>query len=133
MDCYNVSLHPRVLLCCVLKSHNIDPNIYSWNLGAAVIVTIGGRLSDIAGRRWFLLFGAGAAAVGALVGATGQSINQMIASGIIFGVGGGFQEMCFACAQELVPNKDRFKTLGKPANAHVSHMFIWLLMRIQVS
>lgn len=84
----------------------------SWNLGASVIVTIGGRLSDIAGRRWFLLFGACSAAVGAIVGATGQSINQMIVSGIIFGVGGGFQEMCFACAQELVPNKDRFKTLG---------------------
>ncbi|KAJ9151105.1 MFS general substrate transporter [Coniochaeta hoffmannii] len=84
----------------------------SWNLGASIIVTIGGRLSDIAGRRWFLLFGACAAAVGAVVGATGQSINQMIVSGIIFGVGGGFQEMCFACAQELVPNKDRFKTLG---------------------
>ncbi|KAH8911117.1 MFS general substrate transporter [Coniochaeta sp. PMI_546] len=83
-----------------------------WNLGASVIVTIGGRLSDIAGRRWFLLFGACAAAVGAIIGATGQSINQMIVSGIIFGVGGGFQEMCFACAQELVPNKDRFKTLG---------------------
>jgi MFS family permease len=87
--------------------------IHSWNLGASIIVTIGGRLSDIAGRRWFLLFGAIAGAVGALVGATGQSITQMIISGIIFGVGGGFQEMCFACAQELVPNKDRFKTLGK--------------------
>jgi MFS family permease len=75
-------------------------------------VTIGGRLSDIMGRRYFLLFGACAAAVGALVGATGNSINQMIASGIIFGVGGGFQEMTFSCAMELVPKKDRFKTLG---------------------
>ena len=84
----------------------------SWNLGAAVIVSVGGRLSDIMGRRWFLMFGSIAAAVGALIGATGQSINQMIVSGIIFGIGGGFQEMCFACAQELVPNKWRFQTLG---------------------
>lgn len=84
-----------------------------WNLGAAIIVSVGGRLSDIAGRRWFLMFGAISAAVGALVGATGQSITQMIVSGIIFGIGGGFQEMCFACAQELVPNKYRFQTLGK--------------------
>jgi MFS family permease len=87
--------------------------IYSWNLGASIIVTVGGRVSDIMGRRWFLLFGAVSAAVGAIIGATGQSINQMIVSGIVFGIGGGFQEMCFACAQELVPNKDRFKTLGK--------------------
>ncbi|KAH8176647.1 fungal trichothecene efflux pump (TRI12) domain-containing protein [Sarocladium implicatum] len=84
----------------------------TWNLGAAVIVSVGGRISDITGRRWFLMFGAISAAVGALVGATGQSINQMIVSGIIFGIGGGFQEMCFACAQELVPNKWRFQTLG---------------------
>ncbi|KAK7408047.1 hypothetical protein QQX98_009762 [Neonectria punicea] len=84
----------------------------TWNLGAAIIVSIAGRLSDIAGRRWFLMFGAVSAAVGALVGATGQSITQMILSGIIFGIGGGFQEMCFACAQELVPNRHRFQTLG---------------------
>lgn len=84
----------------------------TWNLGAAVIVTIGSRLADIFGRRWFLLIGAISAAIGALVGATGQNINQMIASGILFGFGGGFQEMCFACAQELVPNKYRFRTLG---------------------
>jgi hypothetical protein len=63
------------------------------------------------------MFGAICAAIGALVGATGQSINQMIVSGIIFGIGGGFQEMCFACAQELVPNKWRFQTLGKPCRA----------------
>ncbi|CAI6088032.1 unnamed protein product [Clonostachys chloroleuca] len=86
--------------------------VLTWNLGAAIIVSIGGRISDITGRRWFLMFGAVSGAVGALVGATGKSINQMIVSGIIFGIGGGFQEMCFACAQELVPNKWRFQTLG---------------------
>ncbi|KAF2188562.1 MFS general substrate transporter [Zopfia rhizophila CBS 207.26] len=83
-----------------------------WNLGAAIIVTVGGRLADIFGRRWFLLTGAISAAVGALVGATGKSITQMIISGVLFGFGGGFQEMCFACAQELVPNRYRFATLG---------------------
>ena len=97
----------------------------SWNLGAAVIVSVGGRISDITGRRWFLMFGAISAAVGALVGATGQSINQMIVSGIIFGIGGGFQEMCFACAQELVPNKWRFQTLGKQQlKCHESRQYL---------
>ncbi|KAF2637624.1 MFS general substrate transporter [Massarina eburnea CBS 473.64] len=92
-----------------------------WNLGAAIIVTVGGRLADIFGRRWFLLTGAVAAAIGALVGATGQSITQMIVSGVLFGFGGGFQEMCFACAQELVPNRYRFLTLGMMILAnHVS-------------
>lgn len=76
-------------------------------------MTIGGRLADVMGRRYLLLVGVLAAAVGAIIGATGRSINQMIASGIVFGFGGGFQEMCFACAMELVPNKHRFRTLGR--------------------
>jgi len=107
LDCDLVCTNHPQISCFILIA-------LSWNLGASIIVTVGSRLADIFGRRWFLLFGAVAAAVGALVGATGQSINQMIISGIIFGVGGGFQEMCFACAQELVPHKHRFRTLGKP-------------------
>lgn len=99
----------------------------AWNLGASIIVTIGSRLSDIAGRRWFLITGAVAAAIGAIVGATSQSITQSIVSGIIFGLGGGFQEMCFACAQELVPNKYRLRTLGVMIFAnHISSMSILL-------
>ena len=38
-----------------------DPNItwmnVSWTLGAAVLVSVGGRLSDIFGRRYFMLAG----------------------------------------------------------------------------
>jgi hypothetical protein len=71
--------------------------------------------------------------IGALLGATGQSINQMIASGVFFGVGAGFQEMSYvrthaiyfplvfrtnivtnqACVQEIVPNKYRFWAVGE--------------------
>lgn len=29
------------------------------------------------------------------------------------GIGGGFQEIVFACVQEIVPNRYRFFTLGK--------------------
>ncbi|CAK7207013.1 hypothetical protein SEUCBS139899_009821 [Sporothrix eucalyptigena] len=107
---------PAAILTYINTDIGPDPNYtwiaISWNLGAAVIVTIGGRLSDIFGRRWFLLFGAGAGVVGSIVGATGKSINQMIVGGVIFGIGGGFQEMCFACALELVPNKFRFRAIG---------------------
>lgn len=88
----------------------------SWNLVAAVVVTVSGRLADIFGRRYFLITGAIFGCIGALVGATAQSINQMIASGVLFGVGGGFQEMCYSCIQELVPNKWRILTIGKLAS-----------------
>ncbi|KAF2733303.1 MFS general substrate transporter [Polyplosphaeria fusca] len=107
---------PAAVLAYINADLGPDPKYpwitVTWNLGAAIIVTVGGRLADIFGRRWFLLTGAISAALGALVGATGQSINQMIVAGVLFGFGGGFQEMCFACAQELVPNRYRFATLG---------------------
>lgn len=107
---------PAAILAYINADLGPDPRYpwitVCWNLGAAIIVTVGGRLADIFGRRWFLLTGAISAAIGALVGATGQSITQMIASGVLLGFGGGFQEMCFACAQELVPNRYRFTTLG---------------------
>ncbi|KAF1980237.1 MFS general substrate transporter [Bimuria novae-zelandiae CBS 107.79] len=107
---------PAAILAYINADLGPDPKYpwitVCWNLGAAIIVTVGGHLTDIFGRRWFLLTGAVSAAIGALVGATGQSISQMIVSGVLFGFGGGFQEMCFACAQELVPNRFRFYTLG---------------------
>lgn len=46
-----------------------------------------------------MIIGAALGALGALVGATGQSISQMIAAGVLMGLGGGFQEIVFACVQ----------------------------------
>lgn len=93
-----------------------DPNYtwitVSWTLGAAVIVSVGGRLSDIFGRRYFMMFGATISIVGCLVGANARSINMMIASGILFGIGSGFQEMCYAIIQEMLPNKYRIIGVG---------------------
>lgn len=85
----------------------------AWPFGASIIVSIGGRLSDIFGRRYFMLCGSALGIVGCIVGATGQSINQMIASGAIFGIASGFQEMAYACLQEIVPNKYRMVTIGE--------------------
>jgi hypothetical protein len=69
-----------------------------------MFVTIGGRLSDIFGRRYFFLAGACLLIVGSIVSATGQSINQMIAGGAIFGAGSGFLEMSFGAVQvEALP------------------------------
>lgn len=51
--------------------------------------------------------------VGCVVGATAQSINQMIASGVIFGIASGFQETAYACIQEIIPNKYRMYGVGE--------------------
>lgn len=86
-----------------------------WQLGAAIIVSVGGRLSDIFGRRYFMITGAVISIIGCLVGANGQSINMMIASGTLFGIGSGFQEMAYACIQEMIPNKYRMVGVGTSA------------------
>ncbi|KAL3486861.1 fungal trichothecene efflux pump [Aspergillus germanicus] len=117
---YNSYLFTQLMPAVILSSINADlgpdPNYpwitICWNLGAAVIVTIGGRLSDIFGRRWFLISGAVFGAVGAVVGATGQSVSQMIGAGVLMGIGGGFGETLFASVQEIVPNRYRLFILG---------------------
>jgi MFS family permease len=83
-----------------------------WTLGASILVSIGGRLSDIFGRRYFMMTGAIISICGTLVGANGKSINQMIVSGALFGIGSGFQELCYACVQECVPNRYRIMAVG---------------------
>ncbi|KIH95304.1 hypothetical protein SPBR_03933 [Sporothrix brasiliensis 5110] len=83
-----------------------------WPLGASVFVSIGGRLTDIFGRRYFMITGALISIAGTLVGANGKSIPMMIVSGALFGVGSGFQELCYACAQEIVPNRYRVMAVG---------------------
>lgn len=59
-----------------------------------------------------MLTGALIAFIGTIIGATGQSITQMIVSGVFFGIGAGFQEMGYACIMEFVPNKHRLAFIG---------------------
>lgn len=118
--CYNAYLFTLLIPPAILGFINADlgpdPRFtwitISWNLGGAILVTIGGRLSDIFGRRWFFIAGAIILMVGSIVSATGQSINQMIAGGALFGMGSGFLEMAFGAVQEIVPSKYRHVTIG---------------------
>ncbi|KJR83641.1 siderophore iron transporter [Sporothrix schenckii 1099-18] len=117
---YNAYLYTQLMPPAVLAYINADlgPDAnyiwitISWNLAAAVVVTVSGRLADIFGRRWFMISGAFISTIGAIVGATSHTINGMIASGVLFGLGGGIQEMVFSCLQEMVPNNRRFLALG---------------------
>jgi MFS family permease len=105
----------------------------AWNLGGAIFVTVGGRLSDIFGRRYFFLAGSVILIIGSIVSATGQSINQMIAGGAIFGAGAGFLEMSFGAVQEIVPNEWRMTTIGLfDASSIISQMMplaSWALIK----
>lgn len=109
-------LIPSTTLAEINRSIGPSPNYswvtISWTLAASITVSVSGRLSDIFGRRYFMLVGACIALVGCIVGATGQNINQMIASGVILGTGSGIQEMAYACIQEIVPNSWRLYAIG---------------------
>lgn len=110
-------LIPAVAISYINADLGPSPNYpwinITWSLGASILVSVGGRLSDIFGRRYFMLCGAIISFVGTIVGATGQSITQMIVSGVLFGIGSGFQEMGFACIMEFIPNRYRVTALGK--------------------
>jgi hypothetical protein len=118
--CYNAYLFTLLIPPAILGFINAelgpDPRYtwitISWNLGGAIVVTCAGRLSDIFGRRWFFVTGAVVLILGSIVSATGQSINQMIAGGALFGCGSGFLEMAFGAVQEIVPSKYRHVTIG---------------------
>jgi MFS family permease len=72
---------PSTILSYIIADLDPDPNYpwitISWNVCASVLVTVGGRFSDIFGRRWFLIIATIIALCGAVVGATGKSVNQM--------------------------------------------------------
>lgn len=118
--CYNAYLFTLLIPPAVLTYINTDlgPDprytwiTISWNLGGAMFVTVGGRLSDIFGRRYFFIAGAIILIIGSIVSATGQSIDQMIAGGALFGCGSGFLEMAFGAVQEIVPSAYRHVTIG---------------------
>jgi EmrB/QacA subfamily drug resistance transporter len=82
-------------------------------LAAAVTTPIYGRLSDIYGRRPFFLAGIGLFLVGAVVGATADSMLQVVVARAIQGLGAGaLIPLAFATIGDLVPASDRGRWQG---------------------
>ncbi|KAF2687657.1 MFS general substrate transporter [Lentithecium fluviatile CBS 122367] len=139
--CYSAYLFTLLIPPAILSFINADlgPDprytwiTVSWNLGGAIFVTIGGRLSDLFGRRYFFLAGAIILIIGSIVSATGQSITQMIAGGAIFGAGSGFLEMSFGAVQEVVPSRYRHVTIGmfdiSSIIAQIMPLVAWVIIK----
>ena len=91
---------------------------YSWvfsgyMLAVAVTTPIYGRLSDIYGRRPFFIVGIGLFIVGAIVGATANSMLQVVLARAVQGLGAGaLMPLAFATIGDLVPASDRGRWQG---------------------
>lgn len=74
----------------------------------AVTFLLVGRLSDIFGRRWFFIIGSIIGLIGSIVGATAQSVEQLIGAEVFPGIAAGFQISFFWVVSEIVPMKYRY-------------------------
>lgn len=93
-----------------------DP-AFSWlatvnTLGLAVTSLVIGRLSDIFGRRWFIIVGNASGFIGAVMGAFAPNIKVLIVANTFLGIAAGPQ-LCFVfVGMELFPNKYRGKRIS---------------------
>lgn len=67
-----------------------------WGAAAGVGFTIAGRLSDIFGRRYVILFGQLLTVLGGIIAATAHSMNQLIAGEVILGLSIGTVSVAYA-------------------------------------
>ncbi|KAJ3547072.1 hypothetical protein NM208_g1696 [Fusarium decemcellulare] len=88
-----------------------DPNVYLVTLFNKLITGVGlllvGSISDVLGRRWFMIGGQALGFIGACMAAEARSINTIIGANIFIGSGGATQVLYPLLVQELVPNKHR--------------------------
>ncbi|KIW96791.1 uncharacterized protein Z519_02182 [Cladophialophora bantiana CBS 173.52] len=77
-------------------------------IASAVVLQMVGCLSDIFGRRWFFIGGSCLGLLAAILGATAQSITQIVVSQALFGAALGFGLSFFWVISEIVPMRWRF-------------------------
>jgi MFS family permease len=88
-----------------------SPNIYLislvYTLFTGVLHLFFARLSDILGRRYFLVGGQTFGVVGSIICATGNNVNVLIGGSVLAGIGGAAGLLYPVVIHELLPNKHR--------------------------
>lgn len=117
---YMADIFVVIMSSTILQTINRDigpsPS-YTWiaitpTLGAAVISPLVGRMSDIFGRRNFLLVGNALALVGCAIAATAHQINTVIGGCVLIGLGSGLHQIAWAALAEIVPRRSRSVASG---------------------
>src|ERR671930_2693000 len=93
-----------------IRNFNISYNISSWLLSAyiiaaAIMTPIGGKLSDIYGKKKILLIVMAVYAVGVLAGRFATNIEFMLAARLAQGVGMAMFPIAFGIIREVLPEK----------------------------
>lgn len=81
-------------------------------LSAAVLSPFVGRLSDIFGRRNFLLLGNVLSVIGCLISATTHRVDVVIGGAAFIGAGSSMHQLAWSALSEMVPRKSRSVALG---------------------
>lgn len=88
-----------------------SPNIYLvslvYTLFTGVLHLFFSRLSDILGRRYFLVGGQLFGVLGSIICAKGNSVNVVIGGSVLAGIGGATALLYPIIIHELIPNKHR--------------------------
>lgn len=108
-----------------MVNNDIGPSpSYVWiglvnTLMLAVGSTLVGRLTDIFGRRWFIILSCILAIVGCAISATAQSVDVLIGGNVLIGLAGAAQNSIPFVLGELIPLRHRFLVAGL--------MYFWAL------
>ena len=102
---------PVSILSVINADIGPSPNIYLislvYTLFTGVLNLFFARLSDILGRRYFLVGGQTFGVVGSIICATGNNVNVLIGGSVLAGIGGAAGLLYPVIIHELVPNKHR--------------------------
>lgn len=117
---YMSTLFSTSMTSTIMSEINADigpSTSYTWMAYAqlfctAVLCPSFGRLSDIYGRRNFLIVGNIIGAIGCVVAATAQQVRTLIIGSAFIGVGNAIQELALTCVAEMVPKRSRFLAMG---------------------
>ncbi|KAF9893246.1 hypothetical protein FE257_011676 [Aspergillus nanangensis] len=89
-----------------------DPNInwvsFVYTLTLSVGLLIFGRLTDVFGRRYYLIGGTLLSLIGCIIAATAKNVPSLIVGMALIGLGGSAQQSFSFISNELVPMKYRF-------------------------
>ncbi|KAF4949062.1 hypothetical protein FGADI_9171 [Fusarium gaditjirri] len=116
---YMSMLFSTTMISTIMSEINADigpSTSYTWMTYTQLFCTAAlcpsfGRLSDVYGRRNFLIVGNIIGAIGCVVTATAHEVRTVI-GGAFIGVSNAIQELALTCLSELVPRRSRFLAMG---------------------